>query len=260
MDFCAQLFDSSHVLLQSKGMLCESILMCVQSLYDIVCAGVMALAGLAIKFSIYVSTQVSLLVRLLGSLFPRTKTSHDTTDEHVQWLLSTPGPYHKSVLDWLTCTNDMDSGQFQVNQRAGHACLSRASHSWLEEHTPQPWQVARAQLEAPLQAASADQQLVSSTYALRHAVAHACQANDALLLETILHHLGLWEATFTAGIKAKINQHAMLCNSSPRPGKHVMQWRGHVSNVDVYAACVPAASALKQSWHDLQSDDRWIVW
>ena len=135
-------------------------------------------------------------------------------------------PYHKSVLDWLTCTEGMDSGQFRVSVATGHHLLGAACHAacmaakkssgtwWPEVLLPatpsqQQQQQQRQQKEPPL-----------LQYSLRHAVAHlslaamgdsgvakggagsqtqtADEAMAGLLQEVVLWP-GFWRAAFTAG-------------------------------------------------------------
>ena len=119
---------------------------------------------------------VTLLARLLTSLFPRRAAGSGDTAIESEIMY----PYHKTVLDWLKCEEKMDAKEFKVNVGTGHLLFARASNAEKDKKT---W----------LESGS------TGAYALRHTVAHACQAKDAKLLEEVLLDFTMWESIYTAG-------------------------------------------------------------
>ncbi len=73
-----------------------------------------------------VSADVKEIIPLMSSMF-RTSTSSSG-----QQLLQ---PYHKTVLDWLTCTEGMDAEEFKVDVAEGNMRLGLAGE-WLLRNTP----------------------------------------------------------------------------------------------------------------------------
>ena len=119
---------------------------------------------------------ITLLARLLTSLFPRRAAgSGDTAIEREIMY-----PYHKTVLDWLRCEEEMDAKEFKVDVGAGHLLFARASRA---EKNKKAWLASGS----------------TGAYALRHAVAHACQAGDAKVLEELLLNSTMWESIYSAG-------------------------------------------------------------
>ena len=114
---------------------------------------------------------VVLLARLLTSLFPRRAAGGGDTTIESEIMYS----YHKTVLDWLRYEEKMDAKEFKVDVGTGHLLLARASYAKKNKKTS------------------------TGAYALRHAVAHACQAGDAELLKETLHDFSMWESIYTAG-------------------------------------------------------------
>lgn len=102
-------------------------------------------------------------------------------------------PYHKSVLDWFTCTAGMDAGQFRVEAAAGHAVLGAACAELL----------LAAQAEEQGGGGRGDA-AGRRAYAVRHAVAHLCSAGAAPAvhkkLEALLLHFEFWALVHTAGV------------------------------------------------------------
>jgi hypothetical protein len=111
--------------------------------------------------------QVERLVRLLASLFPR-RMGDGPEGEGTERV----APYHKSVVDWLTRSSGMDAGaDLAVDPVRGHLLLARASV---------------AAVGQPKQQGQGQQWRGFEAYALRHGVAHACQAGDADVLHDLL--------------------------------------------------------------------------
>jgi hypothetical protein len=135
--------------------------------------------------------EVAQLVRLLTSLFPcRGGDGGHGGSEAEQQQTARVQPYHKSVLDWLTCSNGMDSGPFKVDAVIGHRLLARACAAL----TPLLRDVPEQEVPTP------GAVRVGAAYCLRHAVAHAALSRDAPLLSMLLlDSEGLWGPTHAAG-------------------------------------------------------------
>ena len=116
---------------------------------------------------------VTLLARLLTSLFPRRAAGSGDTAIESEIMY----PYHKTVLDWLRCEEKMDAKEFRVSVGTGHLLFARAS---LDKKT---WLASGS----------------TGTYALRHAVAHACQAGEAKVIKEVLLDSTMWQAIYSAG-------------------------------------------------------------
>ena len=119
---------------------------------------------------------VKLLARLLTSLFRRRAAGSGDTAIESEIMY----PYHKTVLDWLRCEEKMDAKEFKVDVGTGHLLFARASHA---EKNKKAWLASGS----------------TGAYALRHAVAHACQAGDAKVLEEVLLDSTMWESIYSAG-------------------------------------------------------------
>ena len=119
---------------------------------------------------------VKLLARLLTSLFRRRAAGSGDTAIESEIMY----PYHKTVLDWLRCEEKMDAKEFKVDVGTGHLLFARASHA---EKNKKAWLASGS----------------TGAYALRHAVAHACQAGDAKVLEELLLNSTMWESIYSAG-------------------------------------------------------------
>ena len=131
--------------------------------------------------------QVGLLVRLLGNIFP------------IPGVIT---PYHKTVLDWLLPVRGGKDHPFKVDVQAGHALLARACRNTLAERFPFRLVKDAARPDEAQTAAGAAGAAVTTgeRYALRHAVAHACQPGGSpQLLRDLLLDFGAWEAILRAG-------------------------------------------------------------
>lgn len=62
-----------------------------------------------------------------------------------------------------------------------------------------PVKVPEAILDSSAAPVHSEVVLVGAQYAVRHAVAHGCQADNGALLESILHNLGMWQASYAVG-------------------------------------------------------------
>ncbi len=131
--------------------------------------------------------QVAQLVRLLANLFPL-RTVGASGEERLT-------PYHKSVLDWLLGTGEMDPHDFKVDALVGHELLATACAARIASAPQQG-------VPAPAPASAA----VGRSYALRHAVAHACQSGVPALVEQLLTNFqGLWGDVHEAGAPVLLN-------------------------------------------------------
>ena len=132
------------------------------------------------------------LVRLLGNLFPCRAGGGDLAERVY--------PYHKSVLDWLTSTEGMVSGEeFHVDTLLGHTLLAAACQR--EVLSTAAAQELATSAPAPLRA-----------YALRYAVEHTCLAAgheargadgvvDVGGLPALLLDFEFWRAVHSAGVR-----------------------------------------------------------
>ncbi len=128
---------------------------------------------------------MGLLVRLLGNIFPI--RSHGVIT-----------PYHKTVLDWLLPVMGGKDHPFKVDEQAGHALLARACRNTLAERFP--FRLAKEAARPNEEQAAAGAATTGERYALRHAVAHACQPGGSpQLLRDLLLDFGAWEAILRAG-------------------------------------------------------------
>ena len=138
-------------------------------------------------------------MRLLGNLFPCRAGGGDLAERVY--------PYHKSVLDWLTSTEGMDSGEFHVDTTLGHTLLAAACQ---REVLSTPPTTSTTPAEAQGLDASAPASL--RAYALRYAVEHTCLAagregrgaggvSGVRGLAALLLDIQFWGAVHAAGVR-----------------------------------------------------------
>lgn len=95
---------------------------------------------------------------------------------------------HKSLYQFLDSKQlHKSSGGIRVSMSAGHCALAHASH---QQHSPTTAVAGLSPTNTPF---------LGSPYALRHIIAHACQACDPGLLSDVLLDVGLYEIIYQAG-------------------------------------------------------------
>lgn len=120
-------------------------------------------------------SQVDQLLRLLASLFPLRPGKKGVLCVY---------PYHKLVVDWLS--DQQQQAGFAVDVSSGHAALGAACYA------------AITAAQAAPAVASASEEVAA--YALRHGVAHLCEARRTAQLEQlVLEVVGLWQRAYAAG-------------------------------------------------------------
>ena len=139
-------------------------------------------------------------MHLMGNLFPCRAGGGDLAERVY--------PYHKSVLDWLTSTEGMDSGEFHVDTVLGHMLLAAACQR----------EVLSVPATTTTPPAAAAQGLATCapaplrTYALRYAVQHTCLAagregrgaggvSGVGGLPALLLDFKFWGAVHSAGVR-----------------------------------------------------------
>ena len=110
------------------------------------------------------------MLNLISRLFPCDARAGDSGKLRVK-------EYHKSVKDWVT--DKTKAGAYFTDELAGSRILATRSAALLVERS--------------------GAERCGHAYACQHAIAHACLAGDAALLQRTVLDFKLWQAIYAAG-------------------------------------------------------------
>eukprot|EP00798_Chlamydomonas_sp_ICE-L_P009671 gene9671-8494_t len=166
--------------------------------------------------------QVDELLDLLFNIFPtRAVTSAAKPTLVIQ-------PYHKSVLDWLLCSEGMDSGVFRVDATVGHLLLGHAGELYCQKEL------------AMLPGREVVPPELCNMYALRHTLAHLCQvvassqsaiaahpmamSPEVAALERLLLNFGMWQHVYSAKFGPSVFRDLLSSGIANHVVQDVIRW------------------------------------